>query len=130
MKPDFYRSRILRFGAVLLVAIVLVGFARGPILRGIGSFLFTEGSLEPSAAIVVLGGQMPFREMEAARLFTERWAPKVIVIPGALREEQRALSELGKRVPEGWEISRESSVRVQQKTLMTTRDIADTILKA
>ncbi|MDP2734588.1 MAG: hypothetical protein Q8P12_00080, partial [bacterium] len=51
--------------------------------------------------------QSPFREIGAARLFAERWAPKVIVIPGALREEQRALSELGISVPEGWEISRE-----------------------
>jgi hypothetical protein len=50
---------------------------------------------------------MPFREMEAARIFAERWAPKVIVIPGALWEEQQALSALGIRVPESWEISRE-----------------------
>jgi len=55
----------------------------------------------------VLGGQPPFREIEAARLYRAGWAPKVIVIPGALREEQQALSELGIRVPEGWEISRE-----------------------
>ena len=31
----------------------------------------------------------------------------MIVIPGALWEEQQALSELGIRVPESWEISRE-----------------------
>jgi hypothetical protein len=95
-----------------------------------GTFLIVEEPLQPAAAIVVLGGQTPFREMEAARLFAQGWAPKLIVIPGALWEEQRALSELGISVPEGWEISRQSSVRVQQKTLMTTRDIADTILKA
>jgi uncharacterized SAM-binding protein YcdF (DUF218 family) len=86
---------------------LLVVFAHVPILRALGSFLIIEDPLRPAAAIVVLGGQSPFREMAAARLFAERWAPKVIVIPGALREEQRALSELGISVPEGWEISRE-----------------------
>jgi hypothetical protein len=45
--------------------------------------------------------------MEAARLFAQGWAPKLIVIPGALWEEQQALSALGIRVPESWEISRE-----------------------
>ena len=102
MLTRFRNSRRLQCVAVLLAGVLLVGFAHVPILR----------------------------EMEAARLFAQGWAPKVIVIPGALWEEQQALSELGISVPESWEISRESSVRVQQKTLMTIRDIADTILKA
>jgi uncharacterized SAM-binding protein YcdF (DUF218 family) len=100
-------SRRLQCVAVLLASIMLVGFAHVPILREIASFLITEDSLEPAAAIVVLGGQTPFREMEAARLFAQGWAPKLIVIPGALWEEQQALSALGIRVPESWEISRE-----------------------
>ena len=95
----------------MLVGVVVFFLAHAPTLHGIASFLIIEDSLEPAAAIVVLGGQSPFREIEAARLFAERWAPKVIVIPGALREEQRALSELGIRVPEGWEISREALMR-------------------
>jgi len=73
----------------------------------VGSFLVVEDRLRPAAAIVALGGVPPFREMEAARLYRAGWAPKVIVIPGALREEQRALSATGIRVPESWEISRE-----------------------
>jgi uncharacterized SAM-binding protein YcdF (DUF218 family) len=72
-----------------------------------GSFLVVEDPLRPAAAIVVLSGQSPFREIEAARLFAERWAPKVILIPAALWEEQKALSELGVKIPEAWEISRE-----------------------
>jgi len=130
MLTRFRNSRRLQCVAMLLAGMLLVGFAHVPIPREIASFLIIEDSLEPAAAIVALGGEPPFREMEAARLFAERWAPKVIVIPGAIREEQQALSELGIRVPESWEISRQSSVRVQQKTLMTIRDIADTILKA
>jgi len=97
----------LRYCIGLVGIVVLLGFGFVPALRFMGSFLVVEDPLHAAAAIVVLGGQTPFREMEAARLFAERWAPKVIVIPGALWEEQQALSELGVKVPEGWEISRE-----------------------
>ena len=130
MLTKFRNSRRLQCVTVLLAGMLLVGIAHVPILREIASFLITEDTLEPAAAIVPLGGQIPFREMEAAKLYRAGWAPKAIVIPRALREEQQALSELGIRVPESWEISPQSSVRVRQKTLMTIRDIADTILKA
>jgi len=103
--------RVLWGGGVLLAAMLLVVFAYVPILRALGSFLIIEDRLQPAAAIVVLGGQTPFREMEAARLFAQGWAPKLIVIPGALWEEQQALSALGIRVPESWEISREVLMR-------------------
>jgi uncharacterized SAM-binding protein YcdF (DUF218 family) len=107
MLTKLRNSRSLRCAAVLLAGFLVAGFAYVPILREIGSFLIVEDPLRPAAAIVVLGGQSPFREIEAARLFAERWAPQVIVIPGALWEEQQALSELGIRIPEAWEISRE-----------------------
>jgi uncharacterized SAM-binding protein YcdF (DUF218 family) len=101
------RSRALRYGALLLVAVALAGIAYVPILREMGSFLVVEDRLQPAAAIVVLGGQTPFRELEAAKLYRAGWAPKLIVVPGALWEEQQALSELGIKFPEAWEISRE-----------------------
>ena len=91
----------------MLVGVVVFFLAHAPTLHGIASFLIIEDSLEPAAAIVVLGGQTPFRETEAARLFAQGWAPKLIVVPGALWEEQQALSELGIKIPDAWEISRE-----------------------
>jgi uncharacterized SAM-binding protein YcdF (DUF218 family) len=120
-------SRRLQCVGVLLAGMLLVGFAHVPILREIASFLIIEDSLETAAAIVVLGGQTPFREMEAARLFAERWAPKVIVIPGALWEEQQALSALGIRVPESWEISREVLMRegVPASAIWVVKDDAE-----
>jgi len=99
--------RVLWGGGVLLAAMLLVVFAHVPILRALGSFLIIEDPLRPAAAIVALGGQTPFRETEAARLFAQGWAPKLIVVPGALWEEQQALSELGIKIPDAWEISRE-----------------------
>ena len=106
------RSRALRSGAVLLAAAVLVGFAHVPILREIASFLMVEDSLRPAAAIVPLGGQTPFREMEAAKLYHAGWAPLIVIVPGARREESKALQNLGIAVGEQWELSRE--VLIQQ----------------
>ena len=107
MKTKFNSNRPLSYCAVLIGVVLLFAVGLAPLLRIMGSFLVVEDRLQPAAAIVVLGGQTPFREMEAARLFAQGWAPKLIVTPGALWEEEQALSELGIRVPEGWEISRE-----------------------
>ena len=107
MLTKFRNSRRLQCVAVLLAGMLLVGVAYVPLLREVAAFLIIEDSLQPAAAIVALGGDPPFREMEAAKLYRAGWASKVIVVPGALWEEQQALSELGISVPEGWEISRE-----------------------
>lgn len=107
LKTESRSKRVLRYCAVLTGVVILVGLASAPLLRLMGSFLVVEDPLRPAAAIVVLGGQSPFREIEAARLFAQGWAPKVIVIPGVVWEEQQTLSKLGIRVAEGWEISRE-----------------------
>jgi uncharacterized SAM-binding protein YcdF (DUF218 family) len=90
---------------------VLVGFAHVSILREVASFLITEDSLEPATAIVILGGHLPFREMEAARLYRAGWAPGVVLVRGARREEWKALQDLGIRLTEGWELSREVLIR-------------------
>ena len=104
------QGRALWFGAVLLTAVLLAGFA-GPILREFASFLITEDSLEPAEAIVVLGGHLPFREMEAARLYRANWAPVVVIVREAPNEESQALQELGVEVKEGWQIRREILMR-------------------
>lgn len=103
--------KLLCLGTVLLAATVLVGFAHVPILREVASFLITEDSLEPAAAIVILGGHLPFREMEAARLYRAGWAPSVVIVRGARREEWKALQDLQIELKEGWELSREVLIR-------------------
>ena len=107
MATERKKSRTLWCGVVLLASILLVGFAYVPILREVASFLIIEDSLEPAAAIVPLGGQIPFREIEAARLYHAGWAPLVVIVPGARREEERALHDLQIEVSEPWELSRE-----------------------
>ena len=96
----------------MLAATLLVGFTHVPILREIASFLIVEDTLQPAAAIVALGGQTPFREMEAARFYRAGLAPRVIIVRDAADDETRALKDLGIRVGQAWELSRR--VLIQQ----------------
>ena len=112
MLTKFRNSRALQCGALLLAGMLLAGAAHVPILREIASFLIVEDSLRPSAAIVSLGGQTPFREMEAARLYRAGWAPVVVVVREAASKESKTLEALGIRVEQGWEVRRK--VLVQQ----------------
>jgi len=106
------RSGSLRCAAVLLSGALLLGAARLPALREIASFLIVEDSLQPAAATVALGGQTPFREIEAARLYHAGLAPNVVIVRVAPNDESTALQQLGiKKVPE-WELSRQ--VLIQQ----------------
>jgi uncharacterized SAM-binding protein YcdF (DUF218 family) len=97
--------------AAVLAAVVLVGGAHAPLLRGVVAALIVEDPLEPAAAIVTLGGQVPFRPMEAAELYRAGWAPRIVVVRGARLEEHYALRQLGIVLAEGWEIEREILLR-------------------
>jgi uncharacterized SAM-binding protein YcdF (DUF218 family) len=110
--PLLRRSRVLRCGVIVLAGVLSVGFFHAPILREIASFLIVEDSLQPAAAIVALGGQTPFREIEAAKLYHAGWAPQVFVVREAASDEAQALQQLGIKKPQSWELSR--AVLVQQ----------------
>lgn len=112
MKAGSRKRRVLWFGAALLVGIVLVGFAYAPLFRGIASFLIVEDPLEHAAAIVSLGGQLPFREMEAAKLYRAGWAPQVIIVREAPSAASQALQELKIKKEQEWELS--GRVLIQQ----------------
>jgi uncharacterized SAM-binding protein YcdF (DUF218 family) len=106
------QGRALRCGVVLLLGMLLMGAAHVPILREVASFLIVEDSLEPAAAIVVLNGGMPSREIEAARLYSAGWAPLVIIVKGAHLAGSKQLEDLGIPIKEPWKVSRE--VLIQQ----------------
>jgi uncharacterized SAM-binding protein YcdF (DUF218 family) len=94
------KRRASRFLALLACAagvVVLTPFA----LRAIATSLIVEDTLQPARSIVVLGGQVPFRAMEAAATYHQGWAREVWLTEGAIYEEDRALSKLGiERDPE------------------------------
>ena len=103
MLTKLQSGRLFQCVAVLVAGLLLAGFASGPILRGIALFLIVEDSLDRAAAIVPLGGQTPFREMEAAKLYRAGLAPQVVIVRAAPSAETEALRELGFETPEAWE---------------------------
>ena len=104
-------QRKVYWGASLVAALGLVVLGYAPVLRWIGAILIVEDPLRPAAAIVVLGGHIPFRAMEGADLYRAGWAPRLVLVRGPQKEEQRALRTLGVTAPEEWEISREVLIR-------------------
>jgi uncharacterized SAM-binding protein YcdF (DUF218 family) len=75
---DAMHAREARFArAILLISVVgLVVFA-AIIFLGIGRWLVIEDPLDKAQAIVVLGGRIPMRAKEAARLYNAGYAPEV-----------------------------------------------------
>jgi uncharacterized SAM-binding protein YcdF (DUF218 family) len=108
---DKRHRRVVWYGAVLIAAMVFLWFAHIPILREVASFLIVEDRLQPAAAIVALGGQAPFRQIEAARLYHAGWAPLVFVVQEVPSDEAEALRELEIEVVPEWELSRQVLLR-------------------
>jgi len=70
-------KRFLRRSAIVLAPIFLISLF---LLRGLGSWLVVQDPLDHAEAIVVLGGTMYERQMEAVDLFKEGWAPRIYVL--------------------------------------------------
>jgi uncharacterized SAM-binding protein YcdF (DUF218 family) len=62
--------------AVASVLLLLIAFPVGPRL---GSWLVAEDPLQKSDVIYVLGGSRMERPLEAADLYTEGWAPRLLL---------------------------------------------------
>lgn len=83
-----------------LLAILGVAVAAGVLALAVGGrVLVVADPLLPSRAIVVLGGHMPFRAIEAASIFHQGSAPEVWLTRGIRGEEERALGVLGVQGP-------------------------------
>jgi uncharacterized SAM-binding protein YcdF (DUF218 family) len=81
------RRRILWLLVItFLVAAIVTAY------RAAGGWLVLEDPLEPADAIVVLSGRMPYRAIEAAKLYSHGFAPEVwLTHPGGMREEMTRL---------------------------------------
>jgi uncharacterized SAM-binding protein YcdF (DUF218 family) len=99
-------NRAVRIIAILLSAILVAGFGHVPILREIASFLIVEDPLQPADAIIALGGQTPFREIEAARLYHAGLAPQIVIVREAPNAQSEALQHLGVKKVQEWELAR------------------------
>ena len=90
----------LRSALVLLILLgsflALVAFAAWRL----GGWLVVSDPLKPARAVVVLNGSMPFRAMEAAKIYGQGWAPEVWVTRNAHPSGTAALTRLGIKVLE------------------------------
>jgi len=88
------RAALIAAGLVALLAASLVW-----VTRELGAWLMVEDRLASARAVVPLGGQVPFRPMEAAALYRQGWAPEVWISRQAQGAEEAALRRLDIKVP-------------------------------
>lgn len=91
---------------VLVVVLVVVYAGRGVVLQWLGGFLVVDDRLERATAVVVMGGGVPLRAQEAARLYHAGWAPRVVVTRAKRTAEYYTLTRLIGDVDEEREFSR------------------------
>ena len=70
-------KRYLVRSALILAPCLLFGIIA---LRGLGSFLVYEDPLEKADGIMILGGTMYERQLEAVDLYKGGWAPRLFVL--------------------------------------------------
>ena len=93
-------GKLIRWLIVLpLLGLVLyIGY---PFLfKAIGRYLVTENPLQKADAIAVLSGDSIVRTLEAARLYQDGYAPRIILTQQVLPKGYEALQRLGIKVPE------------------------------
>ena len=81
------------FVSVLSIAMLLVLAAFA--LKSAGTWLVIDDPLQPSRAVVVFGGEVPFRAMEAAAIYKNGFAKEVWLTPGGVSLDDVTLAQLG-----------------------------------
>jgi uncharacterized SAM-binding protein YcdF (DUF218 family) len=116
-------------GLPVVVAVLLI-LNRASVLRWMGAYLVVEQPLEHAQAIVVLAGQMPFRELEAASLYRDGWASQIVLVPGFDKPEHRAMADLGVTITPDWQLRRQLLERlgVPAQALVVAQGAADDTL--
>jgi uncharacterized SAM-binding protein YcdF (DUF218 family) len=113
--------------AATLAAVAVLGFVvyqlRAPLLTRVGGLLYHEDALEPADAIVVLGGGSLDREVEAADLFSEGYAPVVVLTRAP---ESPIIAELQAR---GLDVSSQLELRLDYLGALGVPREATTVLQ-
>lgn len=88
-------SRRFKFGYITLASLLVLGCAtwwwRAPLLHGAAQWWIVSDAPEKADAIVILGGGLDSRPVEAARLYHAGYAPRILV----MRPEPTRVNELG-----------------------------------
>jgi uncharacterized SAM-binding protein YcdF (DUF218 family) len=83
---------------VVVLVVALVGGVVPGGMTGLAQWLVVVDPLTHARAIVVLGGHLPFRAMEAAALYQQGWAPDVWLTRSSSPAEAAALAQLAIQV--------------------------------
>jgi uncharacterized SAM-binding protein YcdF (DUF218 family) len=83
----------------VIVCLLLVALAARPVLTALGQWLVIEDPLQSASCILVLGGYLPFRAMEAAAVYRDGWAAEVWLTRYVETREERVLAGMGIQVP-------------------------------
>ena len=70
-------KRFLRRSVLILAPLLIIGVF---LLRGLGSWLVVADPLEKADALLVLGGTMYERQLEAVDLYKEGWTPRLYLL--------------------------------------------------
>ncbi len=106
------RSRTFFYLGLGIMGFVVLAFLAHPIiLRSVGEYLVVEDTLQTAEAIVVLNGSAPLRVLEAARLYKEGWAPKIILSQALRRGDFYAFEALDIKIVQEHEYDREALLR-------------------
>jgi uncharacterized SAM-binding protein YcdF (DUF218 family) len=95
-------DRALTWPRTALVATVVIALAAAAVVwgvSGVGAWLVVEDQLAPARAVVALGGEVPFRAMEAASIYRQGWASEVWLTQTPQDAEDIALHQLGIQLP-------------------------------
>lgn len=111
-----------RLGRLLAVIIFLgigVYFGSPYLLTSVGRYLVTEQPLVKADLILVLSGQIPLRVLEAARIYHERYAPKILLTNELKERGTEELLRVGIRIPD----SQERAITLLQELHVPRNDI-------
>lgn len=119
--------RLGRLLAVLFVLILAVYLGRPYLLTAIGRYLITEHPLAKADLILVLSGQTLLRVPEAARIYHEGFAPKILLTREPTIRGTEELLRVGIRFPDSQEtaITILEALRVPRSAILTIPDRAD-----
>jgi uncharacterized SAM-binding protein YcdF (DUF218 family) len=81
----------------VLIAVFAASLVWG--VRGLGAWLVVEDPLSSARAVVALGGEVPFRAMEAAAIYRQGWTSEVWLTRPPQDAGEAALRQLGIQMP-------------------------------
>lgn len=112
---------------VLAIAFVIALAASAFACYRLGAFLHAEDPLQHADAICVLAGTRMERQLEAADLYRERWARRIVLTEDGPDPGIVALQHRGLRFPTNAEIARDVLVKlgVPADAIILVRDIHD-----